>query len=170
MASKPQESSKQMMLNKNVAGGQLARFSMQPPTGFYRDGYCRVGPEDKGNHSVAAVVTEDFLNYSASQGNNLKEVGVKPGMKWCLCAHRWKDAFDAAQKGLLSNDAVPKVSLHATHEAALEKISYKELKQYASVSEADAQSNRQPSHQNPGTSSIAKETTSIQGNRQSTAN
>merc|ERR1712098_608468 len=89
MASKPQESSKQMMLNKNVAGGQLARFSMQPPTGFYRDGYCRVGPEDKGNHSVAAVVTEDFLNYSASQGNNLK------------------DAFDAAQKGLLSNDAVP---------------------------------------------------------------
>jgi uncharacterized protein len=122
---------------------------MQPPTGFYRDGYCRVGPEDKGNHSVAATVTEEFLDYSASAGNNLKDVGVKPGMKWCLCAHRWLESFEAAEKGLLARESVPKVHLHASHEKALDKIPYKTLKQFAAEGEAPSQGNRQPSHYEP---------------------
>jgi uncharacterized protein len=111
-----------------VAGGQLRLFSNRPPTGFYRDGFCRTGPEDKGNHSVAAEVTEDFLNHSTSKGNNLKDVRVKPGMKWCLCAHRWKEAYDAFEKDDLSKEAVPKVYLH---ESALEKIDYSQLKQFS---------------------------------------
>ncbi|EXJ91565.1 hypothetical protein A1O3_00113 [Capronia epimyces CBS 606.96] len=79
---------REMMKNKNVAGGQLGILSTDPPTGFYRDGYCRTGPEDKGNHSVAATVTQEFLDFTDSRGNNLKKSGVKSGMKWCLCAHR----------------------------------------------------------------------------------
>lgn len=153
-----------------VAGGRLAQFSTQPLTGFYRDGFCRVGPEDTGNHSVAATVTGDFLDYSASAGNNLKDVGVKPGMKWCLCAHRWLEAFEAAQKGTLSHDAVPRVHLHATHEKALDKVSYKQLKQYAAEGEAALQTNRHPSHHEPGmTGSIAKEANSLGGDLGTTA-
>lgn len=124
-------------------------FSKSPPTGYYRDGFCRTGPEDKGNHSVAATVTEDFLDYSASAGNNLKEVGVKPGMKWCLCANRWLEAFNAAQNGKLAHEAVPKVHLHASHESALDVVSYKQLKQYAAEGEAATEKNRQNAHYEP---------------------
>lgn len=82
-------------------------------TGFLRNGYCEVPPEDFGNHSVAAIVTDEFLDFSASQGNNLRDIGLTGGCKWCLCASRqfpwfriarvvmltdvagWKEAFDA---------------------------------------------------------------------------
>lgn len=67
----------------------------KPMTGFKRDGFCRT-EGDPGNHSVAAVVTEQFLDFSASKGNDLrKQAGLKDGQKWCLCANRWKEAFDA---------------------------------------------------------------------------
>jgi len=159
MAGKQQTSSKEMMKNKNVAGGQLGQLSTDPPTGFYRDGYCRTGPEDKGNHSVGATVTQDFLDFSASKGNNLTKVGVKDGMKWCLCANRWKEAFDAAQRGDLSPSAVPRVHLHASHESALETVKYGDLKQYAAEGEATSQQNRQDSHYEPQSRSggLAKE-------------
>lgn len=74
----------------------LALFSKRPVTGFYRDGYCRVGPEDAGNHSVAGVLTDEFLDFTASKGNNLRAAGLTAGCKWCLCASRWKEAMDAA--------------------------------------------------------------------------
>ena len=119
-----------------VAGGRLAQLSKDPPTGHYRDGYCRTGPEDTGNHTIAATVNEAFLDFTSSKGNNLRDAGVKPGMKWCLCASRWKEAFDAASKGNLSKDAVPKVHLHASDESALKTVSYKDLKQYAADGEA----------------------------------
>lgn len=139
-------------------------------TGFYRDGYCRTGSDDAGNHSVAATMTKEFLDYSASAGNNLKDKGVKPGDKWCLCASRWKEGFEAAQKGLLPDSSVPKVHLHATHESALDVVSYKQLKKYAAEQEAGSSGNRQDSHVSPEKSGgIAKEHSTIGGDMGSTA-
>lgn len=69
-------------------------------TGFMRNGYCEVPRDDFGNHSVAAVLSDEFLDYSAAQGNNLRSVGLTGGCKWCVCASRWKEAFEAmAEKG-----------------------------------------------------------------------
>lgn len=81
----------------------------RPATGHFRDGYCDSPPEDTGNHSVAGLLTDEFLDFSASQGNDLRKQvpGLKGGFKWCLCAHRWKEAFDAAQ-GNVSDPRVPK--------------------------------------------------------------
>lgn len=93
----PQTSTKPSMENNSVAGGRLALFAKG--TGFYKDGYCRTGSDDPGNHSIAATVTSEFLDFTASKGNNLKDVGVQPGQKWCLCAGRWLEAFKAAQDG-----------------------------------------------------------------------
>ncbi|KAH0840785.1 hypothetical protein AYO21_00565 [Fonsecaea monophora] len=170
MAASPQTSSKEMMKNKNVAGGQLAMHSRDPPTGFFRDGYCRTGPEDKGNHSVAATVNQEFLDFTNSRGNNLGDAGVKDGMKWCLCAHRWKEAFDAAQKGQISQSTVPRVHLHASHESALNTVKYADLSKYAMGGEAPKEStrNRQGAHSDPEQPShgIARETTELSGKSQ----
>lgn len=99
----------------------LGLFSRSPLTGFYRDGYCRTGPDDHGNHAIAGVLTQEFLDFSASRGNNLKGVpGLEPGCKWCLCTARWKEAVDAYTSGEVKDaKVVPKVFLHATDESAL---------------------------------------------------
>lgn len=76
----------------------LALHSTQPLTGFMRTGYCEVPTGDFGNHAVAAVVTNEFLDFSASKGNDLRQAGLTEGCKWCLCASRWKEAF-MARKG-----------------------------------------------------------------------
>jgi uncharacterized protein len=141
----------------------LYNFSKDPMTGFYRDGYCRVGPDDTGNHSVAgislfpisfltgigltysiATLTDSFLDFSASRGNNLRSIGLTAGCKWCLCAGRWKEALDAAAKNKdLPKDVVPKVYLHATHEKALDVLTMEELKLHSAAPEAAAASGRQ---------------------------
>ncbi|EXJ93546.1 hypothetical protein A1O1_01938 [Capronia coronata CBS 617.96] len=161
---------KKLMQNKNVAGGQLGILSTDPPTGFYRDGYCRTGPEDKGNHSVAATVNKEFLDFTDSKGNNLKKSGVKDGMKWCLCATRWKEAMEAAQTGKLSQSAVPRVHLHASHESALKEIKYGDLSKYAAQGEAPkSDRSRQDTHHDPASSKgIAKTSTDISGNSETT--
>jgi len=110
-------------------------------TGFYRNGLCEVGPEDTGNHSVAATLTDPFLDFSASRGNNLRSIGLSAGCKWCLCANRWKEALDFANSNVESGDAakasiVPKVHLHATHERALDVVDMKDLRAHAADSEA----------------------------------
>jgi len=140
-------------------------LSKDPPTGFYKDGYCRTGPDDKGNHSVAATVNQKFLDFTNSKGNNLSKAGVKDGMKWCLCATRWKEAFDAAQKGDLPKSAVPQVHLHAPHERALEQVKYGDLSKYAAEGEAPNQSrNRQDVHHSPEVpGGITRETSEISG-------
>ena len=179
-----QSSSKEMMKNKSgknstviekgtacltsvttVAGGPLAQLSKDPPTGYYRDGYCRTGPEDKGNHSIGATVNKEFLDFTNSKGNNLRDAGVKDGMKWCLCANRWKEAFDAAAKGDLSKSAVPRVHLHASHESALKEIKYGDLKQYAAAGEVTSEkANRSQGYENPEKQGgVAKESTEISG-------
>ncbi|KAM3077857.1 hypothetical protein ACMFMF_004275 [Clarireedia jacksonii] len=118
----------------NVMKKPLSLFSKNPPTGFRRNGYCDVPPEDTGNHSVAATLTDPFLDFTASRGNNLRSIGLTEGQKWCLCASRWKEAMEAAQNEQ-GQSVVPKVHLHATHERALDAVSMEDLKKYAAEPE-----------------------------------
>lgn len=99
-------------------------------TGFFRDGSCRTCPEDTGLHTVCVIVTERFLAFSKSRGNDLSTPhpqwqfpGLKPGDRWCLCASRWKEAFDA--------HVAPQVVLEATHAVTLHVVSLADLKQHA---------------------------------------
>ena len=117
-------------LARNVLGGPLIACSTEPLTGFYRDGCCATGPEDQGSHTVCAVVTEEFLSFSKSRGNDLTTPrpqwgfpGLKPGDQWCLCAARWREAYEAGR--------APKVRLDATHERALDLIDRGALEAHA---------------------------------------
>jgi uncharacterized protein len=116
--------------SRNVLGEPLEVCSMKPMTGFYRDGCCNTGREDIGSHTVCAVMTAAFLEFSKSRGNDLSTPlpefnfpGLKPGDRWCLCAARWQEAFDA--------NHAPRVVLRATHEAALSYCSLADLKRFA---------------------------------------
>lgn len=115
---------------RNVLGEPLESCSVQPMTGFYRDGCCNTGREDVGSHTVCAVMTASFLEFSKVRGNDLSTPlpqfgfpGLKPGDRWCLCAPRWQEAFDA--------DQAPRVVLRATHEGALSYCSLADLKRFA---------------------------------------
>lgn len=115
--------------NRNVLGGELIPCSLDPLTGFYRNGCCEVGPEDFGCHAVCCEVTAEFLEFSKNAGNDLSTPmpefnfpGLKPGDRWCVCAGRWKEALD-------SGFAAP-VVLEATSEAALEHVSRSILEEY----------------------------------------
>jgi len=99
-------------------------------TGFTREGFCYVPESDAGNHSVCAIMTHDFLQFSYSRGNDLitpvpeySFPGLKAGDKWCLCASRWWEAYQAG--------VAPLVDLHATHAKALDIIPLQVLEQYA---------------------------------------
>ena len=114
----------------NVFGEQLITCSTQPLTGFFRDGCCNTGPMDTGTHTVCAVMTEAFLEFTKTQGNDLTTPiphyqfpGLKPGDRWCLCVTRWKEAFEAG--------VAPKVVLEATHEKALEFVTMEQLIMHA---------------------------------------
>lgn len=114
---------------RNVLGGPLAPCSLDPKTGFYRDGCCATGPDDFGRHVVCAVVTADFLAYSKSKGNDLTTPrpefsfpGLKPGDRWCLCVSRWSEALEAG--------VAPPVVLEATHEAALREVELSDLESH----------------------------------------
>lgn len=115
---------------KNVLGGELISCSLDPVTGFFRNGCCETGPQDTGIHTVCAVMTADFLEYSKAMGNDLSTPapdyafpGLKPGDRWCLCAPRWKEALDAG--------AAPHLVLEATHEETLAIVPLGILKDYA---------------------------------------
>lgn len=75
-------------------------------TGYLRNGYCEVPASDAGNHAIAAEVSDEFLKFSAERGNDLRQIGLKGGCKWCLCVSRWKEAFDA--RGKEGDKIVPK--------------------------------------------------------------
>lgn len=115
---------------RNVLGEPLIGCCSAPVTGFYRDGFCHTGDADMGRHVVCAVVTDEFLRYSAARGNDLATPrpafdfpGLVAGDRWCLCAGRWAEALAAG--------VAPKVALTATHETALELISLADLKAHA---------------------------------------
>ena len=103
---------------RNVLGGRLVSCSLDPLTGFTRTGCCETGPADTGSHTVCAIVTQEFLAFSKLRGNDLSTPrpeygfpGLRPGDRWCLCAPRWQEAYEAGK--------APKVVLEATHAAAL---------------------------------------------------
>lgn len=112
---------------KNVVGTGLVQCGCNPMTGFFRDGFCHTENADRGRHTVCAIMTEEFLAFTRSRGNDLSTPapqfrfpGLKPGDRWCLCVLRWKEAHDAG--------VAPPVILEATHERALETVSIEELR------------------------------------------
>jgi len=116
--------------SRNVLGTPLEACSLDPMTGFYRDGRCRTGPEDVGCHSVCVRVTAAFLLFSRSRGNDLTTPrpefgfpGLQEGDRWCLCAERWQEA--------LLQDAAPQVVIQATDESALRHVRLEDLLRHA---------------------------------------
>lgn len=114
----------------NVFGEKLETCGEKPMTGFFRDGCCNTSEQDVGSHTVCVEVTDDFLAYSRSRGNDLVTPmpaygfpGLKAGDRWCLCAGRWLEAQQA--------DMAPRVFLRRTHRRALEIVPLEVLRQYA---------------------------------------
>ena len=110
----------------NVLGTKLESCSTDPMTGFFRTGCCETGPQDLGTHVVCAKVTDKFLTFSKSRGNDLSTprpeydfAGLKDGDRWCLCVSRWKEALEAG--------VAPNVYLRGTHEKALEVVDMDDL-------------------------------------------
>lgn len=116
--------------SKNVLGGPLESCSTDPMTGWFRDGCCETQANDRGRHLVCAVMTDAFLAFSKSQGNDLTTPrseysfpGLKAGDQWCLCLERWKEAQAAG--------CAPQVVLEATHQIALERVPLETFQTFA---------------------------------------
>jgi len=115
---------------KNVLGEPLEPCSLKPLTGYYRDGSCNSLADNHGVHAVCIYATDEFLDFSASVGNDLRVPmpqynfdGVKAGQSWCLSGYRWIEALKAGK--------APKIFIHATHERMLELVDLETLKKYA---------------------------------------
>ena len=115
---------------RNALGTELQLCSLDPKTGYLRDGHCRTRPDDLGSHVVCARVTGQFLAFSRAQGNDLVTPvpaygfpGLRDGDRWCLCAMRWHEAHEAG--------VAPPVFLQATHERVLQLVSLDDLLPYA---------------------------------------
>jgi len=114
----------------NVLGLPLVPCSLDPVTGYYRDGCCNTDQHDLGSHVICAVVSDEFLSFSKMRGNDLSTPrpeynfpGLKDGDQWCLCALRWREVFSAG--------IAPTVRLESTHQRALDFVSIEQLKEYA---------------------------------------
>jgi hypothetical protein len=117
-------------LSINVYGKELETCCDNPKTGFFRNGMCDTCKEDLGVHTVCILATEEFLVFSKGAGNDLSTprpefnfLGLKPGNRWCLCAMRWKEAYEQGK--------APPVFLESTHEATLKLVDFNILQQYA---------------------------------------
>jgi uncharacterized protein (DUF2237 family) len=115
---------------KNVLGTTLEVCSVSPMTGFFRNGCCETGASDMGLHVVCAEMTEEFLEFSKAQGNDLSTPveeyefpGLVPGDRWCVCVARWKEALEAG--------VAPPVVLEATHMSTVEFVSLEDLQAHA---------------------------------------
>ena len=118
------------VMASNVLGGDLQPCSLNPVTGFYRNGICDTCVDDKGKHTVCAVMTDEFLEFSAQAGNDLTTPvpefqfpGLKAGDRWCLCMGRWIEALNA--------DMAPKIVLESCHISVTEFVDIEVLKKYA---------------------------------------
>jgi uncharacterized protein (DUF2237 family) len=114
----------------NVFGEQLEVCSEDPVTGFFRDCCCNTSDDDVGSHTVCVQVTQEFLEFSRFRGNDLSTPrpefgfdGLKPGDRWCLCASRWLEAYEAGM--------APRVFLRGTHERALEIVPLNVMREFA---------------------------------------
>ncbi|HZZ97181.1 MAG TPA: DUF2237 domain-containing protein [Jatrophihabitantaceae bacterium] len=117
-------------MERNVLGEALQPCGGEPLTGFYRDSYCRVGPEDVGVHGVCTVMTEQFLQHQRAVGNDLSTprpeygfAGLNPGDRWCVVALRWYQAYQ--------DGAAAPVVLACTHERVLEFVPLSALQENA---------------------------------------
>jgi uncharacterized protein (DUF2237 family) len=115
---------------RNVLGGPLVPCSYDPLTGWYRDGCCHTDEHDHGSHVICARVTQEFLEFQLTRGNDLitprpshRFRGLKPGDRWCVCALRWREAYEAG--------CAPPVVLECTHERALEFVLADWLRRHA---------------------------------------
>ena len=111
----------------SVLGEVLEPCSHDPVTGFFRNGCCDTSPADRGSHTVCAIVTAEFLDFSKRAGNDLSTPrpefgfqGLKPGDRWCLCAARFLEAYEAGM--------APRVILAATHRRALDIVPLEALR------------------------------------------
>ena len=116
--------------SRNVLGTPLRFCSVDPVTGYFRNGCCETGPTDRGRHIVCAVMTDNFLAFSKAKGNDLSTPmpqyrfpGLKAGDRWCLCLERWREAYIAG--------CAPQVVLESTHEIALERLILSTLQPFA---------------------------------------
>lgn len=121
---------------RNVLGTDLKPCCLDPVTGFFRDGLCRFSGLDPGEHTLCAIMTDDFLEYSAEQGNDLITPvpafgfpGLKAGDRWCVCVSRWVEAMRVG--------VAPPVDLEATHESALSHVDLDVLHRYAVSAEPE---------------------------------
>ena len=119
-----------MSQQTNVLGTPLQSCSIEPMTGFQRDGYCSACQGDHGQHTICAEVTAEFLEFSRSRGNDLTTPrpeygfpGLVPGNRWCLCVTRWLEAH--------LEGCAPRVCLEASHLSVLEYADLETLKDYA---------------------------------------
>ena len=118
------------MSQTNVFGEPIEECCSNPITGYFRDGFCRTDKYDRGSHTVCAEITDEFLEFSKSRGNDLSTprpeygfAGLRPGDRWCLCASRWQEAYEAGM--------APAVILEATHMGTLEWADLDALKEHA---------------------------------------
>ena len=118
------------MKQKNVFGEELLVCGCDPMTGFYRNGSCDTEQRDVGSHTICAVMSDEFLNYSKSKGNDLITAipefdfpGLLEGDRWCVCAQRWLEAYE--------DNVAPKIIIAATNEKVLEIVSIDILKKFA---------------------------------------
>ncbi len=117
--------------SENVLGTKLEVCCTSPMTGFYRNGICETGSQDLGTHVVCAEITEEFLAFTKSRGNDLSTPsfgfpGLKAGDRWCLCASRWQEALEAG--------VAPPVILASTHAIALNYVALADLQKVAILS------------------------------------
>ena len=120
------------MDSKNVLGTELVPCSYDPLTGYFRDGCCETDETDRGSHLICARMSQAFLAFSMARGNDLVTArpeyrfqGLKPGDRWCLCANRWREAFDAG--------VAPPVVLESTHSNALAFVTLEQLEKHRHV-------------------------------------
>lgn len=120
------------MDSKNVLGTELVPCSYDPLTGYFRDGCCKTDKTDRGSHLICARMSQAFLAFSMARGNDLVTArpeyrfqGLKPGDRWCLCANRWREAFEAG--------VAPSVVLESTHSNALAFVTLEQLEKHQHV-------------------------------------
>ena len=114
----------------NIFNEPLEACSFDPVTGFFRSGCCETSEQDTGSHTVCAIMTEEFLKFSKSKGNDLSTPvpafdfpGLNSGDRWCLCAARWLEAYEAG--------SAPSIIAKATHRRAIEIIPMEVIKEFA---------------------------------------
>ena len=122
--------SSEISQSENVFGETLLECSMEPLTGFFRDSCCNTSEQDFGSHTICIQASKSFLEFSRFRGNDLSTPmpehgfsGLNPGDRWCLCAARWKEAYEAG--------IAPRVYLRSTHKRALEIVPLAELSKFA---------------------------------------